>query len=127
MYWHGQALARFRRGTGRRVLTAFNPHLLIQMKEASPATLTLAATLTAMYCYGRHFRVGVGTARFYLRGGGASWVILGGLAMGLALLSMGGIGLFCVPVIVLHQAYLRSEMAPPGAAKPPLVRLVEQP
>ena len=25
---------------------------------------------------------------------------------------MGGVGLLCVPVIVLHQAYLRSEMAP---------------
>jgi hypothetical protein len=94
------------------LLTAFNPHLLTQMKEASPATLTLAATMAAMYCYGRHFRVGVGTSRWYLRGGGVSWVVLGGLALGLSMLSMGVVGLFCVPVIVLHQAYLRSEMAP---------------
>src|SRR5205823_4491830 len=86
--------------------------LLTQMKEASPTTLTLAATLTAMYCYGRHFRAGVGTSRWYLRGGGVSWVVLGGLALGLALLSMGVVGLLCIPVIVLHQAYLRSEMAP---------------
>jgi 4-amino-4-deoxy-L-arabinose transferase-like glycosyltransferase len=112
MYWHGQLWRGPGVGLVAAALTAFNPHLLIQMKEASPATLTLAATLTAMYCYGRHFRVGVGTARFYLRGGGVLWVILGGVATGLALLSMGGIGLFCVPVIVLHQAYLRSEMAP---------------
>ena len=112
MYWQG----RLWRGSGvglvAAVLTAFNPHLLIQMKEASPATLTLAATLTVMHCYGRHFRVGVGTARFYLRGGGLSWVVLGGVALGLAMLSMGAMGLLCVPVIVLHQAYLRSEMAP---------------
>ena len=112
LYWHG----RLWRGSGvglvAAVLTAFNPHLLIQMKEASPATLTLAATLAAMYCYGRHFRIGVGTARFYLRGGGAPWFVLGGVALGLALLSMGGVALLCVPVIVLHQAYLRSEMAP---------------
>jgi len=112
MYWHGQLWRGSGVGLVAAALTAFNPHLLIQMKEASPATLTLAATLTAMYGYGRHFRVGVGTARFYLRGGGASWVILGGVALGLSLLTMGGIGLFCIPVIVLHQAYLRSEMAP---------------
>jgi 4-amino-4-deoxy-L-arabinose transferase-like glycosyltransferase len=112
MYWQGQLWRGPGVGLVAAVLTAFNPHLLIQMKEASPATLTLAATLAAMYCYGRHFRVGVGTARFYLRGGGLSWVILGGLALGVALLSMGGIGLLCVPVIVLHQAYLRAEMAP---------------
>jgi hypothetical protein len=112
MYWHGQLWRGSGVGLVAAVLTAFNPHLLIQMKEASPATLTLAATLTAMYGYGRHFRVGVGTARFYLKGGGVSWVILGGVALGLALLSMGGVGLFCVPVIILHQIYLRSEMAP---------------
>jgi 4-amino-4-deoxy-L-arabinose transferase-like glycosyltransferase len=112
MYWHGKLWRGSGVGLVAAILTAFNPHLLIQMKEASPSTLTLAATLMAMYCYGRHFRVGVGTARFYLRGGGASWVILGGLALGLSLLTMGGIGLFCVPVIVLHQTYLRSEMAP---------------
>jgi 4-amino-4-deoxy-L-arabinose transferase-like glycosyltransferase len=112
MYWHGQLWRGSGVGLVAAILTAFNPHLLIQMKEASPATLTLAATLTAMYCYGRHFRVGVGTARFYLRGGGATWVVMGGVALGLALLSMGGIALVCVPVIVLHQAYLRSEMAP---------------
>jgi 4-amino-4-deoxy-L-arabinose transferase-like glycosyltransferase len=112
MYWHGKLWRGSGVGLIAAILTAFNPHLLIQMKEASPATLTIAASLAAMYCYGRHFRIGVGTARFYLRGGGLSWVVLGGLALGLALLSMGGIGLLCVPVIVLHQAYLRSEMAP---------------
>jgi 4-amino-4-deoxy-L-arabinose transferase-like glycosyltransferase len=112
MYWQGLLWRGSGVGLVAAVLTAFNPHLLIQMKEASPATLTLAATLSVMYCYGRHFRVGVGTARFYLRGGGLSWVVLGGVAMGMALLSMGGISLLCIPVIILHQAYLRSEMAP---------------
>ncbi len=112
IYWHG----RLWRGSGvglvAAVLTAFNPHLLIQMKEASPATLALAATLAAMYAYGRHFRADACRARFDLRGRGASWVVLGGLALGLALLSMGVIGLLSIPVVVLHQAYLRSELAP---------------
>ena len=40
------------------LLTAFNPHLLILMKVASPATLAVAATLMAMYAYGRHFQPG---------------------------------------------------------------------
>ncbi len=112
VYWHG----RLWRGPGvglvAALLTAFNPHLLIQMKEASPATLAVAATMASMYAYGRHFRIGAGTARFDLRGGGASWMIAGGLAMGLGLLAMGIVGLLCIPVVVLHQAYLRSDMAP---------------
>lgn len=112
IYWHG----RLWRGSGvglvAAVLTAFNPHLLIQMKEASPATLALAATLAAMYAYGRHFRADACRAKFDLRGRGASWVVLGGLALGLAFLSMGVIGLLSIPVVVLHQAYLRSELAP---------------
>ena len=112
VYWHG----RLWRGPGvgliAAILTAFNPRLLIQMKEASPATLAVAATMASLYAYGRHFRVGAGTARFDLRGGGACWMIAGGLAMGLGLLAMGVVALLCIPVVVIHQAYLRSDMAP---------------
>ncbi|WP_435011517.1 ArnT family glycosyltransferase [Tundrisphaera lichenicola] len=110
VYWHGRLWRGSSVGLIGALLTAFNPHLLSQMKEASPATVTLAATLAAMYCYGRHFRVSVGTSHWSLRGGGAWWVVGGGLALGLAMLSMGGVGLLCVPVILLHQAYLRSEL-----------------
>ncbi len=111
-YWHGQLWRGSGVGLVAAVLTAFNPRLLIQMKEASPATLAVAATMAAMYAYGRHFRIGAGTARFDLRGGGASWIVGGGVALGLALLAMGGVGLLCIPAVVLHQAYLRSDMAP---------------
>ncbi len=112
VYWHGRLWRGAGVGLVAALLTAFNPHLLIQMKEASPATLAVAATLAAMYAYGRHFRVGAGTARFDLGGGGPWWIVLGGLALGLALLAMGAVGLLCIPVIVFHQVYLRSEMAP---------------
>ncbi len=111
-YWHGQLWRGSGVGLVAAILTAFNPRLLIQMKEASPATLAVAATLAALYAYGRHFRVGAGTARFDLRGGGASWMVAGGLALGAALLAMGPVGLLCIPAVVLHQAYLRSDMAP---------------
>ena len=105
-YWHGQLWRGAGVGLVAAFLTAFNPHLLIQMKVASPATLAVAATLTAMYAYGRHFRVG----GFDFRGGGRGWVVAGGLATGAALLAMGPVGLLCVPVVLLHQFYLRSDL-----------------
>ena len=106
VYWHGQLWRGAGVGLVAAILTAFNPHLLIQMKEASPATLAVAATLAAMYAYGRHFRVG----GFDFRGGGRIWVGVGGCALGLALLAMGPVGLLCLPVVLLHQFYLRSDL-----------------
>ena len=106
VYWHGQLWRGAGVGLVAAMLTAFNPHLLIQMKVASPATLAVAATLAAMYAYGRHFRVG----GFDFRGGGRAWVVVGGLALGVALLTMGLVGLLSVPVVLLHQFYLRSDL-----------------
>ena len=106
VYWHGQLWRGAGVGLVAAFLTALNPHLLIQMKVASPATLAVAATLLAMYAYGRHFRVG----GFDFCGGGRVWVWVGGLALGVALLSMGVVGLLCVPVVLLHQFYLRSDL-----------------
>ena len=106
VYWHGQLWRGAGVGLVAAFLTAFNPHLLIQMKEASPATLAVAATLTAMYAYGRHFRVG----GFDFKGGGRCWVWVGGLALGVAFLAMGIVGLLCLPVVLLHQFYLRSDL-----------------
>ena len=105
-YWHGQLWRGAGVGLVAAFLTAFNPHLLIQMKVASPTTLAVAATLTAMYAYGRHFRVG----GFDFRGGGRVWVVVGGVALGVALLAMGVVGLLAIPVVLLHQFYLRSDL-----------------
>ena len=92
----------------------FNRNLLIQMQQATPTTLGLAGTLTALLCYGWHLRVGA-EGRDGSGDGGArrSWAILGGLALGLALMSVGGFGLIGLPVVLLHQAYLRAG-SPPG-------------
>ena len=118
VYWHGRLWRGAGVGLAAAALTAFNPHLLIQMKVASPATVALAATLAVLYCYGKHFRLGAPN-RFFFCGGGIRWIVAGGVALGLALLAMGGVGLLCVPVVLLHQAYLRSGMPPAERAERP--------
>ena len=106
--WHGPGL-----GLIAAVLVGFNRNLLIQMQQATPTTLALAGTLTALLCYGRHLQIESDSTRVWAWGGAASWTILGGLALCLALMSVGGFGLIAVPVILLHQAYLHAG-SPPG-------------
>ncbi|HMB08856.1 MAG TPA: glycosyltransferase family 39 protein [Isosphaeraceae bacterium] len=115
VYLHG----RLWRGPGLGLIAAalvgFNRNLLVQMQQATPTTLGLAGTLTALLCYGGHLRVSGGESpRARAWGGAGSWTILGGLALGLSLMAVGLFGLACVPVVLLHQAYLRAG-APPGA------------
>jgi hypothetical protein len=114
VYLHG----RLWRGPGLGLIAAalvgFNRNLLVQMQQATPTTLGLAGTLTALLCYGGHLRVSGGESpRAWSWGGAVSWTILGGLALGLSLMAVGLFGLACVPVVLLHQAYLRAS-APPG-------------
>ena len=35
------------------------------------------------------------------------WAVVGGLSLGLSLLALGGFGLIVIPVVILHQVYLR--------------------
>src|SRR5581483_10942707 len=65
--WHGPGL-----GLIAAVLTGFNRNLLIQMQQASPTTLGLAGTLSALLCYGEHLRCGADPSRVWGRGGAAS-------------------------------------------------------
>lgn len=106
--WHGPGL-----GLIAAILTGFNRNLLIQMQEATPTTVGLAGMLTALLCYGWHLRAGA-DARFWGWAGTFSWTVLGGLSLGLALMSLGGIALIGVPVVLLHQAYLRADPPPSG-------------
>lgn len=106
--WHGPGL-----GLVAAILIGFNRNLLIQMQQATPTTLGLAGTLAALLCYGRHLRAGSESTRLWGWGGSASWAVAGGLALGLALMSVGAFGLMTLPVILLHQAYLRAG-SPPG-------------
>jgi hypothetical protein len=98
VYLHG----RLWRGPGlgliAAILTALNRDLLVQMQQAAPATLGLSGMLAALYCYGKHLRSWENRRLI--------WPILGGLALGLSLLSVGFLALLAVPIVFLHQAYL---------------------
>jgi 4-amino-4-deoxy-L-arabinose transferase-like glycosyltransferase len=114
VYLHG----RLWRGPGlgliAAVLVGFNRSLLVQMQQATPTTLGLLGILTALLCYGQHLRVTRGESPpRWAWGGAAFWMVLGGVALGLSLMAVGLLGLVVVPIILLHQAYLRVS-APPG-------------
>jgi len=92
----------------RRFLIGFNPSLLLKMQEATPMTLALAGAVAALLCYGWHLR---SSATQCLPGLGwprLSGLVAGGLCLGLSLLSLGGFGLLVLPVVLLHQLYLRA-------------------
>lgn len=103
-------LGRTWRGAGcaltAAVLTGFNRDLLVQMQQASPTTLGLAGILGALLAYFRHLRANERDRR--------GWVVLGGLALGVSLLSVRGLALAAVPIVVLHRAYLGADRAPAG-------------
>ncbi len=108
VYLHG----RLWRGPGlgliAAVLTGFNHNLLIQMQQAAPTTLALAGVLGALYCYGRHLRLTSGSAGGdpFGEGGPVVWAVLGGLSLGLSLMTISWFALAALPVVVLHQIYL---------------------
>jgi 4-amino-4-deoxy-L-arabinose transferase-like glycosyltransferase len=113
VYLHG----RLWRGPGlgliAAVLVGFNRSLLVQMQQATPTTLGLLGILTALLCYGKHLRVTRGESPpRWAWGGAVFWMVLGGIALGLSLMAVGLFGLVVVPIVLLHQAYLRVS-APP--------------
>ena len=107
--WRGPGLGLF-----AAVLTGFNPHLLLQMQQAAPTTLALAGALGALLCYGEHLRLTAASAssELWRWGGPIFWAVLGGLCLGLSLLSVGVFGLVALPVVLLHQVYLRASSPP---------------
>ena len=38
------------------------------------------------------------------------WAVIGGLALGLALLSLGGLAFIAIPIVLLHQFYLSASL-----------------
>ena len=61
-----------------------------------------------LLAYGWHERVTAESLRPWPWAGPVAWTIAGGLAMGLALLAMGGLALIVIPIILLHQYYLQA-------------------
>src|SRR5262249_10095085 len=110
VYWHGRLWRGPGLGLTAAILTGFNRNLLVQMQQATPTTLGLAGLLVALLAYGRHPRAGDDRR--------LGWALVGGLALGLSLLSIGGLGLLAVPIVLLHQATLGGEPAPFGRPGP---------
>jgi 4-amino-4-deoxy-L-arabinose transferase-like glycosyltransferase len=110
--WRGAGL-----GLTAAVLVGFNQNLLLRMQEATPSTLALCGVLAVLLAYSWHERVTAELMRPWPWAGPTAWAAGGGLAMGLALLVMGGLALIAIPIILLHQFYLRGAAppTPPGA------------
>jgi 4-amino-4-deoxy-L-arabinose transferase-like glycosyltransferase len=96
--WRGQAT-----GLVAAILMGFNRDLLIQMQQATPATLGLAGMLIALLAYAEFLQ---SEARATNRW---PWVLLGSAGLGMSLLSVGGLGLVVIPVVLLHQMFLAPE------------------
>ncbi len=108
VYLHG----RLWRGPGlgliAALLTGFNHNLLLQMQQATPTTLALAGVLGTLYCYGRHLRVTSASSGGDPFGwdGPVCWAVLGGIGLGISLMTVGLFAMVALPVVVLHQIYL---------------------
>jgi 4-amino-4-deoxy-L-arabinose transferase-like glycosyltransferase len=116
VYLHGRLWRKPGVGLAAAVLTGCNRSLLLQMQQASPTTLALVCAVAALYAYAQHLRGAPGATGAWPWGGGTGWLVAGGLALGLGLLSEGGFALLVLPVALLHQAYLVAEV--PASERP---------
>ncbi len=112
--WRGAGL-----GLTAAILAGFNQNLLLRMQEATPSTLALCGVLAVLLAYCWHERVVAESMRPWPWAGPTAWAVAGGLAMGLALLVMGGLTLIAIPIILLHQYYPRGAAPPPPAGARP--------
>jgi 4-amino-4-deoxy-L-arabinose transferase-like glycosyltransferase len=106
VYLHGRLWRGAGLGLTAAILVGFNQNLLLRMQEATPTTLVVCGILAALLGYGWHERMAAESARPWSWAGPAFWAVAGGLALGLALLSQGGLALIVLPILLLHQFYL---------------------
>ncbi len=107
VYLHGRLWRGAGLGLTAAILVGFNQNLLLRMQEATPTTLAVAGLLATLLCYGWHERVMTESVRPWRWAGPLIWAIAGGVALGLAMMAFGGLALIAVPVVLLHQFYLR--------------------
>ena len=117
VYLHGRIWRGGGMGLAAAILLGFNPILLLRMQEVMPTTLALAGAVGALLCYGRYQRAASESVRVGRWTGPTFWALAGGLSMGISLLTIGGFGLVVIPVVILHQIYLRA-----GPSSRPAVR-----
>jgi hypothetical protein len=106
VYLHGKLWRGPAMGLVAAVLMGFNRDLLIQMQQATPATLGLVGAMAALLAYVRFLQSEASGGKAW------PWVILGSLSVGISLLAVGGLGLVVVPIVLVHQAYLSPEAGP---------------
>jgi hypothetical protein len=112
VYLHGRLWRGGGLGLTAALLIGFNPNLLLRMQEVTPITLALAGAIGALLCYGWHERVLAGHTPPWPWAGPFFWAAAGGASLGLSLLALAGFGLLVVPVVILHQIYLRGGSEP---------------
>jgi hypothetical protein len=117
VYLHGRIWRGGGLGLTAALLIGFNPDLLLKMQEATPTTLALAGTIGALLCYGWHERAVAETVSPWSWSGPVFWAALGGLSLGVSLLSVTGFGLIVIPIVILHQAYLRAEVTEQASSR----------
>ena len=67
-----------------------------------------------MYGYGRYVQAAAASGGdAWSRGGPPQWAAVSGVGLGMSLLSVGLFGLAVIPVVALHQVYLRAGMTDP--------------
>jgi len=110
VYLHGRLWRGAGFGLTAAFLVGFNQSLLLRMQEATPATLVLCGVLASLLGYGWHERVTAESARPWAWAGPIFWAGISGLALGLALLTLGGLALITVPIVLLHQCYQRGAL-----------------
>lgn len=120
VYLHGRLWRGAGLGLMAAVLVGFNQNLLLRMQEATPNTLVVCGILAALLGYGWHERMAVESARPSSWAGPAFWAVLGGVALGLAFLSLGGLAFIAIPIVLLHQFYVSASSA--SSSQRPLTR-----
>jgi Dolichyl-phosphate-mannose-protein mannosyltransferase len=116
VYLHGRLWRGAGLGLTAAILVGFNQSLLLRMQEATPSTLAVCGILAVLLAYGWHQRVTAESAPPWSWGGPIIWSVAGGLALGLALLSLGGLALITIPIVLMHQ-YSQCEVWPRAQAR----------
>ncbi len=119
VYLHGRLWRGAGLGLTAAVLVGFNQNLLLRMQEATPNTLVVCGILAALLGYGWHERMTIESGRAWSWAGPIFWSVAAGLALGLALLSLGGLAFITIPIILLHQSYLSASSASSSSRSSP--------
>jgi 4-amino-4-deoxy-L-arabinose transferase-like glycosyltransferase len=108
VYLHGRLWRGSGLGVTAAILVGFNQNLLLRMQEGTPATVALCAILSVLAVYSWREQLVSTLARPWPWASPTVWAILGGLALGSALLALGTLALLVIPIVLLHQYYLQA-------------------